>query len=76
MKRYEVIESKCWRHTSGRAASIYGACPWLCDAERPEWSLEVRGFTIRDNLTNTVGLGRVPWSTREQAQAFADKHNA
>lgn len=70
-----VIVSKVWRHTSGRTASIYGSCPWTNDWDKPNWSVVERGYTIR-NADGTVGCGRPPCATREEAQALADRLNA
>ena len=68
MKPIEVIESKAWVHTSGRKASIYGAVPWTIDADKPNWSIVTTGYTLRmDN--GTVGYGRPPLPTREEAEA-------
>ena len=76
MLQYEVIESKVWRHAiTGRTASIYGASPWFYIADRPNWSIVSRGWTVRDNVNNTVGIGRPPWANRDEAQAWADAEN-
>lgn len=76
MSRYEVIESKAWRRDDGRTASIYGAVPWTSAGEEPRWEIATRGYTVRDAVSGTVGIGRVPWATRAEAQAWADEHNA
>ncbi len=76
MTRCEVIEYKVWVHASGRKASIYGALPWISKAEESEWTLTRAGWTVRDNVTNTVGFGRVPFETEAPAHAFADEVNA
>lgn len=74
--KYEVIESKAWIHAlTGQTASIYGASPWFYMADRPNWSIVSRGWTVRDNVNNTVGIGRVPWANRDEAQAWADEEN-
>jgi hypothetical protein len=75
MQKFEVIESKRWIHTSGKTASIYGAVPYLSEDDQKHWSIEVVGFTVRNNQTGTVGVGRAPWKTKTEAQAFADKFN-
>ena len=75
MSRYEVIESKAWKHDDGRTASLYGAVPWTSASEEPRWKVVTRGYTIRDNMSGTVGIGRQPWKTRAEAQAWADKEN-
>ena len=74
---YSVVESKVWRHKeSGRKVSPHGACPWMNEAEKANWELISQGWTLFDRQSNTVGCGRVPWSTREAAQAQADEWNA
>jgi len=74
--RYEVTESKAWVHTTGRTASIYGSVPYYNDAQKAEWAVVTRGYTVRDNVANTVGLGRAPFPTQAEAQTLADKLNA
>ena len=69
---YQVIESKVWRHKSGRTASIYGALPWHNEKERPDWEFHVQGWTVYNPLTNEVGACRPPFATREAAQDWAD----
>lgn len=75
MPRYEVVESKRWEGPNGRKVSPHGACPWATDAERSLWSLVTVGWTVRDTRTGTIGVGRVPWKDRAEAQAFADRAN-
>ncbi len=71
-KRYEVVESKYWKNTrTGATASLTGACPYWGDPSG--WEIASRGWTVRDNKTNTVGVGRTPWKTREEAQSFVDQ---
>ena len=74
---YEVVESKRWKnHVTGETASIYGAVPWTRSADEGAWSMETVGWTVRNTRTNTVGVGRVPWGTRTEAQQWADTENA
>ena len=73
MTRYEVIASVRWQHDNGSTASIYGACPWTSESDKPHWKLVNVGWTVRDNVANTVGFGRPPYRTRKEAQAFADR---
>lgn len=70
-----VIESKSWLHTSGRRASIYGAAPWTNETDRPNWQIVTRGWTVK-NPDGTIGCGRPPCATIEEAQALADRLNA
>jgi hypothetical protein len=52
--------------------SVYSAFPrdWNADGA---WTLETRGFTIR-HPDGTTGLGRAPFATRDEAQAWVDAH--
>lgn len=70
MKRYEVIEHCVWLRDDGRRASIYGACPWTSDADKLRWVIFSDGYTVRDNVSNTVGLGHVPWKTKVEAELW------
>lgn len=74
--QYEVIPSRRWRHVSGRAASIYGACPWTGAPgnTREDWTMEETGWTVRNPYNGEVGACRVPFATREEAESFAAKH--
>ena len=76
MQRYDIIPAKHWVHTDGRTASIYGAVPYTSEAEQASWSIQPVGFTIRDNKTNTVGLGRKPFASMADAQAVLTKLGA
>ena len=74
----EVIESKVWRHkTTGRTASIYGACPasYTPGDMQEDWEIVTRGYTWRvtDHTGRiTVGLGRQPVATREAAERIKE----
>lgn len=72
MKRYEAIESKVWIGPDGMTASIYGAVPYNSEADKDKWSIKVVGWTIRDTVNNTVGIGRMPWDTKGEAEAWID----
>ena len=73
--RYTTRQSKVWKRDDGKTASLYGACPWATDVEKHRWVLEARGWTVFDSVTNTVGLGRKPFKTEEEAMAFCKRHN-
>ena len=68
MEKYEIVEAKVWKHTNGMTASIYGSCPWVSDADKPNWSLTVVGYTIRNNVLGIVGIGRTPFKTYDEAK--------
>ena len=70
-----VIPHRHWRHVSGRTASIYGAHPATSQADRPNWTMVEHGWTTL-NPDGTVGCGRPPCATQEEAQALADRQNA
>ena len=70
----EVIPSIRYRHKpTGRTASIGGAAPWTSEADRGNWLTETVGFTIR-HPDGTTGLGRPPFATHDEAQAWVDAH--
>lgn len=71
--RYEVIESKRWQHSDGRTASIYGALPWVSEADRAGWQVVTVGWTVRNPINGQVGIGRPPCKTRDEAIALAAK---
>lgn len=71
--KFEVIELRQWRHTSGRTASVYGACPWTSQADAPNWEIVSRGWTVRNPHTGEVGACRQPFPTREAADEFAGR---
>lgn len=76
LPRYTVVQSARWQRDDGMTASIYGAVPWLCDAEAARWQRVVTGWTVRDNRNGTIGAYAIPFgATREQAQDFADRWN-
>jgi len=74
MNRFEIVEAKRWINTvTGATASIYGALP---DPDRTNWKVEVTGFTIADNVSNTVGFPSIPFgSSREHCEAVLVKLN-
>lgn len=75
MRILEVIPSTRYRNTvTGRSASIYGACPWSSKDEA-DWMVETSGFTWRC-ANGTIGLGRVPAATREEAVEVMNRVNA
>jgi hypothetical protein len=76
MRVLEVIPSRRWRHVSGRTASIYGALPWTGAGgnTQADWKMETSGWTwVNDN--GTIGLGRPPAATREEAEEVMRKVN-
>ncbi|BDT74125.1 hypothetical protein os4_36780 (plasmid) [Comamonadaceae bacterium OS-4] len=75
-KTFEVIESKRWVSKDGRTASIYGALPYTSEAESSQWEIRVVGFTVRNINTGTVGIGRQPWETYEQADDWLNGRTA
>ncbi len=66
--RYEVIESKVWIGPNDQKVSIYGSVPYTSEADKKLWSIKTIGYTVYDNVRNTVGVGRVPWKTKEEAE--------
>jgi hypothetical protein len=71
MNAYEVIESRAWKHTSGKTASICGASPWTSLNDAPNWEVVSRGWTVRNPYTGQVGVCRQPWADKADAEAYA-----
>lgn len=76
--QYEVIEARRWKNRkTGATASIYGAVPWGGgNGAKEDWEIQTTGFTVRNLRTGTVGIGRVPWASRSEAEAWVEKENA
>lgn len=72
-----IIPNTAWVHTpTGKKASIYGAAPWGFGPNPGTWEVVTTGYTwervsYRGNVT--VGLGRVPAKTYEEAVEVAEK---
>jgi hypothetical protein len=73
MANGKVIEARVWKHSSGRTASVHGAVPWTTEAEKLEWSMQTVGYTIQ-HPDGTVGLGRKPFATKTEAEAWVTAH--
>jgi hypothetical protein len=69
----EVIPHRVWKNADGRTASTRGAVPYVNSAESEGWTIEESGFTIR-HPDGTTGLGRQPFASRAEAQAWVDAH--
>lgn len=71
----EVIPSKRWKNSkTGKTASIYGAVPYYSQEEKESWFIEKTGYTWLKN-DGTVGLGRQPTETFEEAKRIMDRVN-
>ena len=76
MQRYEVIESRHWKNiVTDASASIYGAVPWTTATDEGNWQVVTSGFTIQNTRTGTVGIGKVPWKTRAEAEQWVRDHS-
>jgi hypothetical protein len=75
MQKFEIIESKHWKHSTGRTASIYGAVPWTSSDDAVNWVVVSAGWTVYNTRTNTVGIGRKPFQTKAEAEAFISQFN-
>lgn len=75
--RFEVVPSRRWKNSvTGATASIHGSVPYYNDADKANWSIEVVGFTILDKRFNRYGIGRSPFATAAEAQAWIDAEDA
>lgn len=70
-----VVEHRYWRHTSGATASLRGAVPYTSEAGRAEWTV-VRAGWVWQYENGTVGNGRAPFATEEEARAGMVAENA
>ena len=68
-----AVIAKEWRHVSGKTASTGGAPPWGTLAPDPDWAMANCGWTI-EHPDGTRGIGRAPFATREEAQAWIEAH--
>ena len=74
--RYQATESKSWvNRVTGRTASIYGAVPYT-DGNKKDWTIESRGFTVKNTESGTVGIGMKPFKTIKEAEELAKRLNA
>lgn len=70
--KYEVVESYVLVHKQTKhRISQFSVLPY---GRNEDWELEPTGWTVFNPFTNQHGVGRVPWKTREEAQAYADKY--
>jgi hypothetical protein len=68
--KYEVVESKVLKHkVTGKIISIYSAV-----TSADDWEVVTTGWTVHNPYTNQTGVGRPPWATQAEAQAYADKY--
>jgi hypothetical protein len=65
-----------WRNKkTGAGASIYGAVPWTSSEDKANWEKINTGFTVYNEQRNTIGIGRAPWKTRGEAEAWIKNEN-
>jgi hypothetical protein len=69
--RYEIVPSLLMVRGDGRTASPYGAHPEPGATHR--WRTATVGWTLANRDTGTVGIGRPPWATREEAEAHLER---
>lgn len=71
---FEIIESKHWvNHETKQTASLYGSVPYVSDRDKFNWSIEVLGYTVRNIKNGTVGIGKIPWKTEAEAEAWLNQ---
>ena len=75
MNRYEVIPYMVWQHKTGKRVSIYGASPYRSDKDKEDWEIITDGWTIQDNHTNTIGMGRKPFKEELDALKLVNQWN-
>lgn len=68
MNHYEIIKSKKWVNIiTNQTASIYGGVPYITENDKKNWVIKEFGWTLYNNKSNTVGIGRIPFTTYFQA---------
>ena len=67
---FEPVPYRVYLRDDGKRASIHGAVPWVSDAEKPRWTTVTAGYTVFHKVSGTYGIGRKPWDTLEQCQAW------
>lgn len=68
MNHYEIIKSKKWVNIiTNQTASIYGGVPYITENDKKHWVIKEFGWTLYNNKSNTVGIGRIPFTTYFQA---------
>lgn len=73
--RYTIQESiRHYNTRTGATASVYGAAPWVSDADKVNWVIQSTGWVIRDNDKGIV-FGSFGM-TKDEAQSMADSNNA
>jgi hypothetical protein len=74
LKILKVIPARVWKHnTTGETASIHGAMPYFMTGSE-NWEIVQVGYTwVLDN--GTIGLGRKPAKTLQEAEEIMRKFN-
>lgn len=68
----KVIPSRRWQNSvTGATASVYGAVPYVSDADKADWAIVTVGYSIQ-NDDGTIGQGRRPYASEAEAQAVLD----
>ena len=63
---------------NGRKVSKFGSLPWLGGGNSEDWEMISEGYTLKvthKDGSTTYGLGRKPFTTFDDAKAFADNCN-
>lgn len=69
MERYTIVPSRYWLNEKTKTkASIFGSTPWSSASDKVNWTLTTTGYTIRDNRNGTIGMGKQPARTLQEAQ--------
>lgn len=73
--KYEVVESFAYRHkVTGQKAGFYGAFPGA-ESDRHNWEVISQGWTLRNRREGTIGIGRMPFKTKAEAETHCEKLN-
>lgn len=71
-KYLSIVPHRIWKHTDGRTVSIFGAVPYTNNNEDRAWAVVAAGFTVYNSQANTYGIGRAPFESQAEGQAWLD----
>ena len=72
-KYLTIRPHRIWKNIDGRTASIFGAAPYTGNNEDGAWAIVEAGFTIFNSRSGTCGIGRKPFESKAEGQAWLDE---
>lgn len=77
MYAVEIIPRKFWKNkVTGASASLYGAVPYLSEAEKEAWEVVENGYTTRNSNGTVGGMQSIKADmSREEVVAVVNRWN-